>query len=156
MKAARTLAELDGVPCLPPRSHTAIVTGVGPICAFVPVTPTARRNRRWRPLASWRRCGTEPLAGKAVFFMLWPASGDSRVRRWQRTPAHPRCWGPMKGRPPAMKAATLAVLDPPGKSASDRLRQLALVRMAASDGHTTRSALAQDLAQIVPHRLPVA
>jgi hypothetical protein len=55
-----------------------------------------------------------------------------------------------------MKAAILAVPDPPGKSASDRLRQLALVRIAAGDGRTTRSVLAQDLAQIVPHRLPVA
>jgi hypothetical protein len=55
-----------------------------------------------------------------------------------------------------MKAATLAVPDPPGKSASDGLRQLALVRIAAGDGHTTRSVLAQDLAHIVPHRLPVA
>jgi len=55
-----------------------------------------------------------------------------------------------------MKAATLAILDPPDKSASDRLRQLALVRMAASDGHTTRSVLAQDLAHILPHRLSLA
>jgi hypothetical protein len=55
-----------------------------------------------------------------------------------------------------MKAVTLAVSDPPGKSPSDGLRQLALVRIAAGDGHTTRSVLAQDLAHIVPHRLPVA
>ena len=55
-----------------------------------------------------------------------------------------------------MKAATLAVPEPPGKSASDVLRQLALVRIAAGDGHTTRSVLAQDLPHIVPHRLPVA
>jgi hypothetical protein len=55
-----------------------------------------------------------------------------------------------------MKAVTLAVSDPPGKSASDGLRQLALVRIAAGDGHTTRSVLAQDLAHIVPHRLPIA
>jgi hypothetical protein len=54
-----------------------------------------------------------------------------------------------------MKAATLAVLDPPGKSASERLRQLALVRMAASDGHTTRNVLTRDLAHILPHRLPI-
>jgi len=55
-----------------------------------------------------------------------------------------------------MKAAILAVPDPPRKSASDRLRGLALARIAAGDGHTTRSVLAQDLAQIVPHRLPAA
>jgi len=55
-----------------------------------------------------------------------------------------------------MQAATLAVPEPPGKNASDRLRQLALVRIAAGDGDATRSALAQDLAHIVPHRSPVA
>jgi hypothetical protein len=55
-----------------------------------------------------------------------------------------------------MKAATLAVPEPPGKNASDRLRQLALVRIAAGDGDATRSALAQDLAHILPHRSPVA
>jgi hypothetical protein len=55
-----------------------------------------------------------------------------------------------------MKAAILAVADLSAIGASDRLRQLALVRIAAGDGHTTRSVLAQDLAQIVPHRLPAA
>src|SRR5262245_22312378 len=89
--------------------------------------------------------------------MLWPASGDSRVRPWQRTPTHPRCWGPMKGRPPAMQAATLVVPDPPGNnSASDRLRQLVLVRITAGDGQATRSVLTQDLAHIAPQRSPGA
>ena len=55
-----------------------------------------------------------------------------------------------------MQAATLAVPHPPGKSASDRLRQLALVRIAAGDAQTTRSVLTQDLAHIVPHRSPNA
>src|SRR5262245_13334322 len=151
-KAARTVRNSIGVPCLPPRSHTAIETGVGPISGFASLAPPARRSRRWRCRRPSRRCGREPLAQKAVFSMLAPASGDSRVRRWQRPPAHPRGADPIDGRPPAMTAATLAVPAAPAGGAHHRLRQLALVRIAG-DARTTRSAVAQDLAAIVPHRL---
>jgi hypothetical protein len=55
-----------------------------------------------------------------------------------------------------MTAATLAVPAAPAIGAQARLRQLALVRIAGGDGHTTRSALAQDLGTMVPHRLAAA
>src|SRR5262245_42197567 len=89
--------------------------------------------------------------------MLLSASGDSRVRQWQRPPAHPRGGaGPIDGRPPAMTAATQAIPAAPAVGAQARLRELALVRIAGGDGRTTRSALAQDLGAIVPHRLAAA
>jgi hypothetical protein len=55
-----------------------------------------------------------------------------------------------------MTAATLAVPAAPAVGANDRLRQLALLRIAGGDAHTTRSAVAQDLGPIVPHRLGAA
>src|SRR5262249_37243027 len=156
-KAARTVRNSIGVPCLPPRSHTAIETGVGPISGFANLAPPVRRCRRWRCRRPSRRRGREPLAQKAVFSMLLPASGDSRVRRWQRPPAHPRGRaGPIEGRPPAMTAATLAIPAAPAVGAQAGLRELVLVRIAGGDGHTTRGALSHDLGAIVPHRLAAA
>jgi hypothetical protein len=52
-----------------------------------------------------------------------------------------------------MTAATLLVPAAAAVGANDRLRQLILARIAGGDGLTTRSALAQDLAAILPHRL---
>ena len=54
-----------------------------------------------------------------------------------------------------MTAATLQFQAARPVGASDRLRQVALVRIAAGEGRTSRAVLAQDLAPIVPHRLPL-
>ena len=64
--------------------------------------------------------------------------------------------GPMTERPPAMTAATLDVQVARPVGASDRLRQVALVRIARARGRASRAILAQDLAPLVPHRLPLA
>jgi hypothetical protein len=55
-----------------------------------------------------------------------------------------------------MTAATLDVQVARPVGASDRLRQVALVRIAASEGRASRAVLVQDLAALVPHRLPLA
>jgi hypothetical protein len=55
-----------------------------------------------------------------------------------------------------MTAATLDVQVARPVGASDRLRQVALVRIAAGEGRASRAILAQDLAPLVPHRLPLA
>jgi hypothetical protein len=55
-----------------------------------------------------------------------------------------------------MKAATLASEIAPAAGASDRLRPVVLVRIVGGEGRLTRAALAHDLAQIVPQRLPAA
>jgi hypothetical protein len=54
-----------------------------------------------------------------------------------------------------MTAATLQFQAARPVGASDRLRQVALVRIAAGEGRANRAVLAQDLAPIVPHRLPL-
>ena len=54
-----------------------------------------------------------------------------------------------------MTAATLQFQAARPVGASDRLRQVALVRIAAGEGRASRAVLAQDLAPIVPHRLPL-
>jgi hypothetical protein len=54
-----------------------------------------------------------------------------------------------------MTAATLQFQAAHPVGTSDRLRQVALVRIAAGEGRVSRAVLAQDLGPIVPHRLPL-